>query len=370
LACAALLLFAANTSAQPPARGGAAASTSGGQPNLPPLPTTGIDLSAIDHFWRLVDTLDKGAVPSESQWQALLGSPGYRLASTNAAGLRRALQIALTPALRGTFDSLTARLTDQSIMLQHIARAKTQRAALNRLRDTLNLTRAIQRATVEAAKFLPAGVTSGREPPFVAVAIFTTDGYAGPAGVIVDLLVILENGLDGLLAHEFHHMYMAGLDRLRRPANTSDDFQLISAISSLRSEGIADMIDKPQPMPAASGLLGMMAERYNMEYARAAEVIQRVDSLLSVARDQPGNMRAVGAAVRGSLTMNSHPHGAYMARTIQQTFGVDSLFPGLANPFAFIRTFAAAERSRGRPAPFSPKSVALLDSLEKVYVTK
>jgi hypothetical protein len=133
LICAALLLSFTNAFSQP-ARGGGA-SISGAQSSLPPLPSTGVDLSAIEHFWRLVDTLDKGVVPSESQWQALLGSGGYRLASTNAAGLRRALEVALTPSLRGTFDSLTSRMTDQSIMLQHTARARTQRAALNRLRE-------------------------------------------------------------------------------------------------------------------------------------------------------------------------------------------------------------------------------------------
>jgi hypothetical protein len=44
--------------------------------------------------------------------------------------------------------------------------------------------------------------------------------------------------------------------------------------------------------------------------------------------------------------------------------------PGLSNPFVFLRTFSSAERARGRPAPFSAKSVALLDSLELEFVVR
>ena len=57
-----------------------------------------------------------------------------------------------------------------------------------------------------------------------------------------------------------------------------------------------------------------------------------------------------------------------MAREIYETFGVDSLYPGESNLFAFWRTYAEAEAKRGNPPPYSPKAVALLDTLEKMYL--
>ena len=64
---------------------------------------------------------------------------------------------------------------------------------------------------------------------------------------------------------------------------------------------------------------------------------------------------------------NGHAHGAYMARTIYETFGPDSLWAGIGSPFAFLRTVTAAERQRGNGPVFSRRAVALLDALERRY---
>jgi putative zinc-dependent peptidase DUF5700 len=64
---------------------------------------------------------------------------------------------------------------------------------------------------------------------------------------------------------------------------------------------------------------------------------------------------------------NGHPNGTYIAREIIETFGVDSLFPGVRDPAAFLRTYAAAERVHGRPAPFSAKTWRVIDALEAKY---
>jgi hypothetical protein len=57
-----------------------------------------------------------------------------------------------------------------------------------------------------------------------------------------------------------------------------------------------------------------------------------------------------------------------MAREIYETFGVDSLFPGELDFFAFWRVYAEAELKRGSGPPFSPKGVVLLDALEAQYL--
>jgi hypothetical protein len=43
------------------------------------------------------------------------------------------------------------------------------------------------------------------------------------------------------------------------------------------------------------------------------------------------------------------PHHEYMARTIQQRFGIASLFPSIANPAALLRTYSAAEAAAVTP---------------------
>jgi Putative zinc dependent peptidase (DUF5700) len=73
----------------------------------------------------------------------------------------------------------------------------------------------------------------------------------------------------------------------------------------------------------------------------------------------------VGLGVRALLWSNGHPNGAYVARVIHETFGVDSLFSAVRNPAAFLRTYAAAERKRGNPAPLSAEAMRVIERLEQ-----
>jgi len=77
---------------------------------------------------------------------------------------------------------------------------------------------------------------------------------------------------------------------------------------------------------------------------------------------------AAAQQARTLIPWNGHPNGAYMARSIKDTFGVDSLFPALASPFAFVRVFRAAEAKKGNASAFSAPTIAWLDAMEKKYV--
>ena len=96
-------------------------------------------------------------------------------------------------------------------------------------------------------------------------------------------------------------------------------------------------------------------------------VLRSVDSLLVAVSDNPDEMRAAGRHARSLFWSNGHAHGAYMARTIHETFGPDSQWSAIRSPFAFLRTFAAAEREPGNGVVFSQKAIGVLDSLERRY---
>jgi hypothetical protein len=78
-------------------------------------------------------------------------------------------------------------------------------------------------------------------------------------------------------------------------------------------------------------------------------------------------MAAAGQRARTLLWSSGHANGAYIAREIYETFGVDSLFPAITSPAAFLRTYAAAEKVRGNASPFSPKALSTIALLERRY---
>ena len=200
-------------------------------------------------------------------------------------------------------------------------------------------------------------------------AIFAPDGYALDGGILLDILYVNENGLTDLLAHEFHHSYLSVVDKTIRPVGAPpEDVAFVVAIRALRNEGIADQIDKPYPLPLRSKSEEVYVKRYNDTYARTPQILRSIDSLLVVVADSPSVVRAAGTKARALLWSNSHPNGAYVARTIVETFGIDSLMPAVYNPFALLSTYAAAEKKRGIPPPFSAKAITVLADMEKRYI--
>jgi hypothetical protein len=336
--------------------------------SLPSMPVTGLDFSGVDQFWRIADILTKDVEPSDAEWRSLFSSVGYRLSMRTVSTTRSDLEIALRPSKRALFDSLSKLDTDDGLRVKHLARAVTHRTELAGYRDSVAGALPVQQAIALASKFLPPHATDGKTPPLVAFALFRDDAYAlGPQAVVVDLdHVYVEGGLTELLAHEFHHSYLAGLNRIQFPSGDDPSVGLVRALNNARNEGIADLVDKPYPLSyTKSPSMQAYAKRYNDAYARTPQVIRSIDSALVVAADDSTRLRDVGRRVQQLLPSNGHYNGSYMAREIYETFGVDSLYPGVSNPFAFWRANAEAEAKRGNPPPYSPKAVALLDALEK-----
>jgi hypothetical protein len=360
--CLILLASAAGTTA-PLASQAAAPDTS--------FPATGIDFSGVDRFWTVADVIAHDGRPTPDQWRALLSTPAYRLVLRNLGPeLQDGIDLALRPSRRAEFARATADESETSLALRHIALAYTRRAELIAYRDSVAGGTPIAEALAWAARYLPPGAARNGPPPLVTFAIFKDDGYSFPEGVVVDLLYARVLALGGTpltanLAHEFHHSYVNRMAKPLAPgAADAADAGLRDALYNLRNEGIADQIDKPYPFHSPNPGLAAYAARYNVEYARTPAVLRQLDSLLVVAGTDPSS---IGMAAMDLFWSNGHPNGAYIAREILETFGVDSIFPGTRSPAAFLRTFASAERKHGRPNPLSASAWRELDLLDTRY---
>jgi hypothetical protein len=337
-----------------------------------PLPATGVDLTGIDEFYRIADILSKDADPTPAQWGALFFTPSYRLASHMTVPMREHLSLALKPSRKAGRDSVFSRTDGPWYPVQHYMHAYERRDDILRMRRALerSVGDSIARSVRNAAPYLPRNVVGSRQPPFIGFAFFGYDGYSLDGGVLIDPVYAVNEGLTDLLSHEFHHAYAGSVDKTVRWAGGSppDDAVLVRALIQLRSEGIADLVDKPYPLPPRQGHLAWYPPQYNDAYARTPQILQSIDSLLIGVRDHPATAIAAGREAQRLLWSGSHPNGAYMARTIVSAFGADSLHAGVYNPFAFIRTYASAQISRGNPPPFSTKALEVLANMERRYV--
>jgi len=335
--------------------------------DLPPMPVEPVDWTAVDQFWMAVDTLSRGIEPSRAQWRALVTSPGYRIAMLSHSDLPRLIDIAFNPARRSERDSILSRPSSDSGTIDHLLSAAAARDTLRQYRAAIEPTigDTIAAAIRSAARFLPDAATDHTAPPLVTFTLFAADGYSQQPGIVLDLYHVRETGLTTFLSHEFHHSFASAFDRTRPPPG-APDLRLYLAIRQLRGEGIADMIDKPFPLREPPDMQ-WYADSYNAAYERTPGMLHTLDSLLVVAGAHPEAVADIGQRAQRMLIYGSHPNGAYMARTILETFGRDSLVAGVYSPFHYIRTFIAAQKERGEPPSFTAAGIAVLDDMEKRY---
>jgi len=336
---------------------------------LPPLPSTGFDVSAVSAFRVVADLLVRDREPSDAQWRALLDSPGYRLAAMRLTRpIRDDLELALRPSRRTEYDRASRGDGDRALMLRHLTLAARQRDLLGAFADSLAHSNVIAEGVATAARLLPTGATESSPPPFVSAAIFKDDGWSLPEGIVVDLLYMRSVRFPAYLGHEFHHSYV---HRLARPLpaehDTAADDALRDALTSLRDEGIADQIDKPHPFIAPTSGLVSYAKRYNLEYARTPETLRRFDRLLEPIADSLAGLKDRGREAGKLFWSNGHPNGAYLAREVADTFGIDSLRAASSDPVALLRMYAEAEARHGRPDPLSQGTWRVVRRLESRY---
>jgi hypothetical protein len=331
--------------------------------------SAGLDVSGVRRFWAVAATLSRDAEPAEAEWSALFSTPGYRLALVNLGPrLRDDIDLALKPSRRAERERAIAAGGERADVLRHLALAWAERADLTRFGDSLARSAVIPEAVALAARLLPRGATQSGAPPPVAVAIFRDDGYSLPGGIVIDLLNVRHVRLAENLGHEFHHSYV---NRLARPlppgSDTAYDAALRTALYDLRNEGLADLIDKRHPFVSPNPGLAGYATRYNAEYARTPALVRRLDSILTAASAGPRQAAAAAMAMQMLFWSNGHPNGAYIAREIEGTFGVDSLRAAALDPAEFLRLFGDAERAHGRADPLSAAAWAEIGRLDARY---
>lgn len=356
-----------------PVRPAAGATAAAGIAQAPPSrePTARIaafDFSGIDAFWRVADVLARDSEPSRDDWQTLLTTADYLPMQVAArAAVQEDMELAFRPARRAAFDSVS-RLASRSPRLTHFRRAAALRAELFAFRESLTGWRGIPSAVALAAKFLPPGAANVGDPPPVAFNLIRMDNYSLASGVAVDLLNAYHGNLVLILGHEFHHTYLNRANPTALPLlGQGPDGALRGILESLRNEGMADLIDKPYPLTSPDPERAEYVARYNDEYAHTPTTIHLLDSLLTLVAQDSTTTASIAQRVQMLLWSGGHPNGAYMARAIYEAFGVDSLFPGVTDPAAFLRTYAAVVQHRGGPPPFSSSAMGVMEKLERRF---
>jgi len=307
-----------------------------------------VDTSGIDALLPLLDALAEDREPPEAAWQRLETSPGYAvLLSSEFAehGFRKPFRLAFMPSKTAELQAALAE--HRYRYLEHYAdwaaKARPRLAAL-----TAQTAGRLDFAALTAAaqSFLP---TTKFDPPRVALLVFSPDGRGyDPIVIDVSLAELLPgNGLELMVAHEFHHFYRNQLKQGWPEDPTDKDGVLLWALDQLQGEGIADQINVPGFLDyEGDGPLAGARDRYKALLARAPESLAAFDmTVQKIAAGKITTEEEAQQAVRMALPMSAHPTGYYMANVIIQALGKERLIKHVADPFQFIRDYNEAAAS-------------------------
>ena len=334
-------------------------------------PSPTVDTSGIDALLPVLDALAEDREPPEEAWQRLESTPGYAvlLASEFAdAGFRKPFRLAFMPSKA---DELKAALAEGRYRyLDHYAGwAVKARPRLAELAARTARRLDFAALTAAALPFLPG---ADFDPPRVALLVFSPDGRGyDPIVIDVSLAELLPgDGLELMVAHEFHHFYRNQLKREWPDDLPGTDGVLLWALDQLQGEGIADQINVPGFLDyEGGGPLAKASERYRALLAKAPKSLAAFDKVVQkIAAGAISSEEEARQAVRRALPMSAHPTGYYMANVIIQALDRATLVRHVADPFQFIRDYneAAAGFPLEETAPyrFSKTTMDYLSDLE------
>lgn len=332
-----------------------------------------IDASAMTQIFQLMERLERDEEPSQADWDALLGTAGYktmlmRERSRGPLYYSDNLRISCKPSMAKEYDRIIRTPEagwEKEVMaksLPHFRKAQLRRGELKALLLDLERNDLGPKVLDLATPYAPRGIQAGEAS--VAFLLFGPDAR-GYDPIIVDALFYLDQGRERelTLAHELHHLLRERQEA--RQVNHSDE--AIWCLRQIMLEGIADRINKAPVLDAISDGYGFRGSEEGKDYLkqleRCPDIIRGMDALLVRMAKAPEQAEALGRQLVKLVPRSGHLPGYYMASLIEARLGRSRLIEDQVNPASFFALYDEAAAKDGKAPRFSKVTLAYIRHL-------
>lgn len=345
------------------------------------------DLSALPFFWKTVDILQTDRKPTEQEWEILFSHPLYlqiEKSGQRKRPLKTVLPLVFMPSCKASLDSLLAgqKKMPRPVYLsiaKHLLEVKENRQSIEAFTSAFNPEKWTKRFKHKVQTYLPRHTTKTITAPKIYVGLFEQNGFGGQS-IALDVWRLMGNAEAeniAFVSHEAHHYYLGKIETVNSPQEISDEERdssyLFYALSSLREEGIANILDKTfyldptyRQQPVHTAQKKALMEEFATFYYNSNQIIQRVDSILQEIATGKLPVGTGGQAIKATLPWGGHPTGMYMANLIEKTLGKKVLIATNYNCFDFILRYQQAAQKTGNRS-FSPSSINLIQYCRQHY---
>ena len=319
-----------------------------------------VDVSGIELFWQVVDSLSEDREPSPELWRTLFETPGYSALTRSefeSSFFQENFRLVFMPSLR---DSL-ARVLDEGTnirYLRHYTQVDERRAELVAFAEGLGRSDLMEEPSRLAAEWLPPPPPDELAP--VALVVFGMDAR-GYDPIVIDLLAARELDLHSFLAHESHHWYRNQRSTIEWDDVAPHDEDLLWTLYQIQGEGIADQIDKRpwidggEPVPAPF-------ESYSAAYLEALadsrdDSWTRLTARRARSRNRAGSSGPNRVPIRRARADERTPDRLLHGQDDSRTPGPGATGAGRDESGGFLPGVRRGRARVGRPGPF-PRGVA------------
>ncbi|MFZ1292191.1 MAG: DUF5700 domain-containing putative Zn-dependent protease [Melioribacteraceae bacterium] len=325
------------------------------------------EFSGIHEFWKIVDKLELNKEPSNSEWNELFKTPGYKILTSSEFPKQFFIENFRLVFMPSKKDELNSALKSGRNLnhLNHYIKVKNNKKLIDEQLTKLSRKNISKEAVKKTMQFLP--LNNVDQYPPVSFVIFESNGR-GSSPIVVDLAASIEWDLLNFLSHEFHHWYRNRQLQYDIYKIDENDEDLVNAFAKIEAEGIADMVDKKDWFTKSSNAVSTYARQYIDEVGKTPYAIKLIDELLIEISKNPKKSKQIGQKILQNIPQQGHTIGYFMASLILEKIGKNELVKSVGNPFQFIKLYnTAAQKSNGRYPKFSEQSIILINKLEVKY---
>jgi hypothetical protein len=335
-----------------------------------------IDMSAMEQVWKVIAKLEKDLKPSEEEWKALFETPAYKaLGDWNNENIRKNFELVFPPAKRAELDTVlrtTHYWTKRD--LNHLVKVREQQDEIKKYQTRVDVDKILAEALKRAEVYLPKGISKKYPPPPIRFLIFSPDARSNNGNIIYDLQLARnqgENEFTNVIGHEAHHHYSFMIEKTKfnYPDESSSYDPILSAISHLCWEGIADLIDKSYPPVIVNNDTAGYNLKINAQRLQTAKM-KTLDSMLCKMSDDTTGIYEMGKSALSLFPGNAHYNGQYMAVLIKKNLGAAPLVEASSNPFLFFRLYQKACKQEKTEYVLSNKAMTFINKMEKMFTVK
>ncbi len=329
-----------------------------------------IDFSGVEAFWKIGEKITTEKV-TEADWDYLFSTGYYKFYENwgQRNNIKKMLVTALSPKMKSELDSLMKVPDFNSYILKQINSTYADKVNLQAFQKKLAKSDLQKEIIVRAKEFLPGDLDAKAYEPFIYFGVFQPDANASETSIAIDLKLCFELADPiGLIAHEYHHFLTMNYRKKFKEIKNDSTGSIMKSISQLQLEGIADMIDKDKFLNSdGRGFPSVLSRNFKKFHAEPLPALKKMDSLLVAISKEPVSAKRNSETILNLLPLGGHPHGFYMAKTIVNAYGKETLLTTVRNPFDFIRVYNSACLKLNGTAIFSEETMKFLSRIESTH---